>query len=164
MIMATTEVAPIFKHNFDRFLNFLNDEAYPASISPKRFGQVLSLDMQTFAAKAHVRRNTISRAPAAEREKGRNHAGGKLPARVSLPGSVDPDIGGPDDFSPIIDVVLDHRIQLGWRHVAGCEFLPVWCEDQMNAEITGAAHVLALWQRPICSPIYFELSANPFRL
>jgi uncharacterized protein (DUF2384 family) len=39
-------------------------------ISPKRFGQVLSLDMQTLAAKAHVHRNTISRAPNAESVQG----------------------------------------------------------------------------------------------
>jgi hypothetical protein len=36
MTTATTEAMPVFEHNFDRFLNFLNDEDSPASISPKR--------------------------------------------------------------------------------------------------------------------------------
>jgi uncharacterized protein (DUF2384 family) len=66
MATVTAEAIPVFERNFDRFLTFLNDDASPASISPKRFGQVLSLDMQTLAAKAHVHRNTIRRAPNAE--------------------------------------------------------------------------------------------------
>ncbi|MES2538605.1 MAG: DUF2384 domain-containing protein [Pseudomonadota bacterium] len=70
MMMAIAEAIPVFERNFDRFLNFLNDSANTASISPKRFGQVLSLDMQTLAAKAHVHRNTISRAPDAESVQG----------------------------------------------------------------------------------------------
>ena len=37
-----------------------------SSISPKRFGRVLHVDMQTLAAMAHVHRNTLSRAPEAE--------------------------------------------------------------------------------------------------
>lgn len=70
MTMATAEAIPVFERNFDRFLDFLNDAAAPATISPRRFGQVLSLDMQTLAAKAHVHRNTISRAPNAESVQG----------------------------------------------------------------------------------------------
>jgi uncharacterized protein (DUF2384 family) len=70
MTMATAEAIPVFERNFDRFLDFLNDDATPATISPRRFGQVLSLDMQTLAAKAHVHRNTISRAPNAESVQG----------------------------------------------------------------------------------------------
>lgn len=68
--MATAEAIPVFERNFDRFLDFLNDDSAPATISPRRFGQVLSLDMQTLAAKAHVHRNTISRAPNAESVQG----------------------------------------------------------------------------------------------
>lgn len=65
--MATVDAVPVFERNFDRFMSFLHDiEASPASISPRRFGQALRLDMQTLAAKAHVHRNTISRAPDAE--------------------------------------------------------------------------------------------------
>jgi hypothetical protein len=56
----------LFERDFDRFMNFLHVEANPASISPKRFGQVLSMDMRTLAAHARVHRNTISRAPDAE--------------------------------------------------------------------------------------------------
>lgn len=65
--MATVDAVPVFERNFDRFMSFLRDvESSPASISPRRYGQVLKLDMQTLAAKAHVHRNTISRAPDAE--------------------------------------------------------------------------------------------------
>lgn len=63
--MATAKAIPVFDHNFDHFLNYLNEDSAPA-ISPKRFGRVLRLDMQTLAAKAHVHRNTITRAPDAE--------------------------------------------------------------------------------------------------
>lgn len=66
MSMATADTVPVFERNFEGFLNYLNDSAIPASISPKRYGQVLRVDMQTLAAKAHVHRNTISRAPDAE--------------------------------------------------------------------------------------------------
>jgi uncharacterized protein (DUF2384 family) len=58
---------PVFEQNFDQFLNYLQDtEAGMTSLSPKRYGQVLRVDMQTLAAQAHVHRNTISRAPDAE--------------------------------------------------------------------------------------------------
>ena len=65
--MRTIEAVPVFERNFDGFMRYLCDVATsPASISPKRFGQVLRVDMQTLATKAHVHRNTISRAPDAE--------------------------------------------------------------------------------------------------
>lgn len=65
--MATVDAVPVFERNFDRFMSFLRDvESSPASISPRRYGQVLRLDMQTLATKAHVHRNTLSRAPDAE--------------------------------------------------------------------------------------------------
>lgn len=65
--MATVEAVPIFERNFDGFMSYLHDvEASPASISPKRYGQALHVDMQTLATKAHVHRNTLSRAPEAE--------------------------------------------------------------------------------------------------
>ena len=65
--MATIEAIPVFERNFDGFMNYLHDvDASPASISPKRYGLILRVDMQTLAAKAHVHRNTISRAPDAE--------------------------------------------------------------------------------------------------
>lgn len=58
---------PLFECNFDGFLGYLRDvDADSATISPKRFGLALRLDMQTLAAKAHVHRNTISRAPDSE--------------------------------------------------------------------------------------------------
>jgi len=65
--MSSVSSIPVFERNFDQFLNFLQDlETGTASLSPKRYGQVLRLDMQTLAAQAHVHRNTISRAPDAE--------------------------------------------------------------------------------------------------
>lgn len=65
--MSSVASIPVFERNFDQFLNFLQDmETGTASLSPKRYGQVLRLDMQTLAAQAHVHRNTISRAPQAE--------------------------------------------------------------------------------------------------
>ncbi|SFV09263.1 antitoxin Xre/MbcA/ParS toxin-binding domain-containing protein [Pseudoduganella namucuonensis] len=66
MVTVAVDPVPVFERNFDRFLDFLNGGAGRASLSPKRFGQVLNLDMQTLAANAHVHRNTISRAPEAE--------------------------------------------------------------------------------------------------
>jgi hypothetical protein len=59
------EAVPVFNRNFDDFLDFLNAEASP-SISPKRFGLVFRIDMQTLAAQARVHRNTLSRAPDTE--------------------------------------------------------------------------------------------------
>lgn len=64
--MAAIDAIPVFERNFDQFLSYLNDDDAPTTISPKRYGQVLRLDMQTLATKAHVHRNTISRAPEAE--------------------------------------------------------------------------------------------------
>jgi uncharacterized protein (DUF2384 family) len=46
-------------------MNFLNGEA-SASISPKRFGLVFKVDMQTLAAQARVHRNTVRLAPDSE--------------------------------------------------------------------------------------------------
>lgn len=60
------EATPVFEANFDGFMDFLHSEARSASISPRRFGQVLGIDMQTLAGHAHVHRNTIARAPDSE--------------------------------------------------------------------------------------------------
>lgn len=64
--MSTAEASPVFGNDFDRFLSYLCDDSAPMSISPKRFSQVLRLDMQTLAAQAHVHRNTLTRAPESE--------------------------------------------------------------------------------------------------
>lgn len=70
--MITAEIAgpvgdavPVFDKNFDDFMNFLNSDASP-SISPKRFGLVFKVDMQTLAAQARVHRNTVRLAPDTE--------------------------------------------------------------------------------------------------
>lgn len=67
MVAATLQVSPALSHGFDGFIAFLHDQDAGAStLSPKRFSDVLSIDIQTLAAQAHVHRNTISRAPASE--------------------------------------------------------------------------------------------------
>lgn len=43
------EAVPIFDQNFDGCMDFLNPQAGPF-ISPKRFGLVCRIDMQTLAA------------------------------------------------------------------------------------------------------------------
>lgn len=66
LAVQPAESIPLFERDFDRFMTFLHAETSPASISPKRFGQVLSMDMRTLAAKARVHRNTLSRTPDSE--------------------------------------------------------------------------------------------------
>jgi hypothetical protein len=69
--MATAELAahgeavPAFDQNFEGFMRFLNPDGSP-SISPKRFGLALKVDMQTLAAQAHVHLNTVRLAPDSE--------------------------------------------------------------------------------------------------
>jgi len=63
--VAGVDSVPVFDRNFDGFMTFLNSEASP-SISPKRFGMVFRVDMQTLAAQAHVHRNTVRLAPDTE--------------------------------------------------------------------------------------------------
>jgi hypothetical protein len=60
-IVRTT---PTYRRNFDGLMEFLRDqESGAAALSPRRFSEVLSIDLQTLAAQAHVHRNTIRRAP-----------------------------------------------------------------------------------------------------
>ena len=64
---ATTRSVPAINQNFAVFMDSLRDqELGAAALSPRRFSELLSMDLQTLAAQAHVHRNTISRAPAAE--------------------------------------------------------------------------------------------------
>ena len=61
------QAVPTFNKNFEGFLNFLRDQEVGAAVlSPRRFSEVFSMDLQTLAAQAHVHRNTISRAPGSE--------------------------------------------------------------------------------------------------
>lgn len=62
-----TPVHEITAHGkpFDAFLSSLRDPDVGAGVlSPKRFSEALSVDLQTLAAQAHVHRNTVTRAPA----------------------------------------------------------------------------------------------------
>ncbi|MDP1906427.1 MAG: DUF2384 domain-containing protein [Pseudomonadota bacterium] len=64
---ATAITVPAFSKSFEGFLDFLRDQNMgAAALSPKRFSEVFSMDIQTLATQAHVHRNTISRAPASE--------------------------------------------------------------------------------------------------
>jgi hypothetical protein len=52
---------------FEFFVDFLREpDAGFSVLSPKKFGEVLSVDIQTLANQAHVHRNTISRSPESE--------------------------------------------------------------------------------------------------
>ncbi len=52
---------------FEFFVEFLRAPEIGFSVlSPKKFGDLLSVDVQTLANQAHVHRNTISRAPESE--------------------------------------------------------------------------------------------------
>jgi len=64
---TTTEAIPAFHKNFDGFMDFLRDQELGAvALSPKRFGAVFGIDLQTLANQAHIHRNPLSRAPASE--------------------------------------------------------------------------------------------------
>lgn len=65
MAIPAGEIVPVFDRNFDGFMNFISSGSGP-SISPKRFGLVFRVDMQTLAAQARVHRNTVRLAPDAE--------------------------------------------------------------------------------------------------
>jgi len=59
---------PVYRKNFEGFLEFIRERGASGAsmLSPNRYIEVLSIDLQTLAAQAHVHRNTISRAPASE--------------------------------------------------------------------------------------------------
>lgn len=81
---------PLFDRDFNRFLDYLNDGANGALISPKRFAKVFSFDLQSLAAAAHVHRNTVSRAPEAESVQGYLRASVRvMRAAVDVAGSVE---------------------------------------------------------------------------
>jgi len=64
---TTTGAIPVFHKNFDAFMDFLRDQELGAvALSPRQFGTVLGVDLQTLANQAHVHRNTLSRMPASE--------------------------------------------------------------------------------------------------
>ena len=53
--------------NFEAFAEFLREPGSPLPLlSPRRFSEVLSIDLQTLADQAHVHRNTVARAPGAK--------------------------------------------------------------------------------------------------
>jgi hypothetical protein len=67
MQTAKLQGSPALSHGFEGFIDFLRDhDAGGSTLSPKRFGDVLNIDVKTLAIQAHVHRNTISRAPWSE--------------------------------------------------------------------------------------------------
>jgi murein L,D-transpeptidase YcbB/YkuD len=87
---AVRDAIPEFKRDFDTFLDYLNDGTSRAVISPRRFAQVFSFDMQTLAAAANVHRNTVSRAPESESIQVYLRASVRvLRAAVDVAGSID---------------------------------------------------------------------------
>lgn len=64
---ATARPIPAFHKNFDGFMDFLRDgELGGVALSPKRFCEVINIDLQTLAAQAHVYRSTLSCEPRSE--------------------------------------------------------------------------------------------------
>jgi hypothetical protein len=60
--MATDAPAP--SGSFQQLVEFLREpDAAGPTLSPRRFSQVMHIDLQTLAEQAHVHRNTIARAP-----------------------------------------------------------------------------------------------------
>lgn len=63
--------AVLHSADFEGFLRYLRSpQSGPSTLSPKRFSEALSMDIQTLAGQAHVHRNTISRAPESENVQG----------------------------------------------------------------------------------------------
>lgn len=63
--------AVLHSADFEGFLRYLRSpQSDPSTLSPKRFSEALSMDIQTLAEQAHVHRNTISRAPESESVQG----------------------------------------------------------------------------------------------
>jgi hypothetical protein len=72
-IDVTTSDLSVVLHSadFEGFLRYLRlPQGGPSTLSPKRFSEALSMDIQTLAGQAHVHRNTISRAPESESVQG----------------------------------------------------------------------------------------------
>ena len=65
--MAEAAVIPdaLVEQSYQGFVEFLREPDLGAPVlSPKRFSEVLHIDIQALAEQAHVHRNTITRAPA----------------------------------------------------------------------------------------------------
>lgn len=81
----------MFAQNFDGLMHYLHDEVEtPTAISPRRYAQVLKLDINTLADQAHVHRNTLNRAPTSESvQKHLRESMRVLRAATDLSGSVE---------------------------------------------------------------------------
>lgn len=65
--MSAMASISIFHDDFDGFVEFLREQKHgPDVLSPKRFSEVLNIDLQTLAIQAHVHQNTLRHAPASE--------------------------------------------------------------------------------------------------
>ena len=66
MFNLSADTVPVFERDFERLVDFLNDDSKRPFISPRRFALVFNFDMQSLAAAAHVHRDTVQRAPESE--------------------------------------------------------------------------------------------------
>jgi hypothetical protein len=64
-LAESTAIEPlVLDGTFQQFIGILKDLDAPGpTLSPRRFSEVLHIDLQTLAEQAHVDRNTITRAP-----------------------------------------------------------------------------------------------------
>jgi hypothetical protein len=61
---STAIEPPVLDGTFQQFVEVLKDPDSPGpTLSPRRFSELLRIDLQTLAEQAHVHRNTITRAP-----------------------------------------------------------------------------------------------------
>jgi|SRR5664279_5575328 len=63
-IQALPRVLEDLPDNYPEFVEYLREPSSMAPLlSPRRFSEVLNIDLQTLAEQAHVHRNTVARAP-----------------------------------------------------------------------------------------------------
>ena len=130
--MPSTAVAvPAFNKSFECFLEFLRDQEIGATmLSPKRFSEVFSMDIQTLAEQAHVHRNTISRAPTSEGvQRFLREALRVIRAATDLSGDVDRALVWyrneplqPFDYKTAEQLVSDGRTEDLLRYIGSLEF------------------------------------------
>ncbi|WP_211445260.1 DUF2384 domain-containing protein [Collimonas humicola] len=65
--MPNISFSPEILNDFDGLIDYLRDPMQGMlALSPKRFADVLGINLQTLAVQAHVHRNTVSRSPRSE--------------------------------------------------------------------------------------------------
>ena len=66
-MVSIIPAVPLFRKDFDGFVEFLHDSKIGLpTLSPSRYSEVMHIDLQTLATRAHVHRNTLQRAPGSD--------------------------------------------------------------------------------------------------